>query len=417
MRFAHFADLHLGYEQYNLPWRAEDFANSFKNAVRVAVSEKIDFAIISGDLFHRSVPNPKTLNDAIEALKIFKEAEIPVFAVEGNHDKSTREMSAYNLLENLGLLNVLGFRRERVERDYVTSVRVENFYLVKGVYKDVEILGDKHRTKWQLEKVLPLLKSDGKSILVLHQAVKEVVDVNLDMGWDLTMDQLPEADYYALGHVHLHREKKVGDAYLVYPGSIERCDSREATNFFFYGEKLEVKDGERKGFCVVENFKPRFIEVETRDLHGISVDAEKREEAERKFLEVLGRLKSSAIAVVKITCSEQIDSKKLLEVALSRVKHAEINFKRREFEGISKFVSENEFFNDFEMKLLELLREEDEANLRLAMNLVKEHFSIDEAKPADRESKKIEEKVEPPGEKKEERREGRKKVKTLLDFL
>ncbi|MFN3384188.1 MAG: exonuclease SbcCD subunit D [Archaeoglobaceae archaeon] len=417
MKFAHFADIHLGYEQYNLPWRADDFANALKNAVKIAVSEKVDFAIIAGDLFHRSVPNPKTLNDAIEALGIFKESGIPVFAIEGNHDKSIREMSAYNLLENLGLLNVLGLRKERVERDNVTSVRLENVYLVKGVYKDVEIIGDKHRTRWQLEKVLPLMKSDGKSILVLHQAVKEVVDVDLEMSWDLTIDQLPEADYYALGHVHVHREKKIGDRYLVYPGSTERYDSREASSFFFYGERLETRSGEKKGFCIVENFKPRFLEIETRDLYAISIDSEKKVDAEKKFLEVLNMLKSSAIAVVKITCSETIDSKKILEIALNRLKHAEINFKRRGVEDVSRFMSENEFFNDFEMKLLELLRDGGDMNIKSAIELVKEHFSI-ESEVKSMEAKTIERKMEEVvQEKKEERKEVKKKVKTLLDFV
>ncbi|MEM3477579.1 MAG: exonuclease SbcCD subunit D [Archaeoglobaceae archaeon] len=413
MKFAHFADLHLGYEQYNLPWRAEDFATAFKNAVKIAISEKVDFAIIAGDLFHRSVPNPKTLNDAIEALSAFKENGIPVFAVEGNHDKSIREMSAYNLLENLGLLNVLGFRRERVESDNVTSVKVENVYLVKGVYKDVEIVGDKHRTKWQLEKFLPLMKPEGKSILVLHQSVKEVVDF-LDISWDLTIDQLPEAKYYALGHVHMHRERKIGDAYLVYPGSIERYDSREASSFFFYKDRLEVKNGESKGFCIVENFKPRFVEVETRDLYAISIDAEKRMEAEKKFFEVLNKLNSSAIAVVKIMCSEHMDSKKILELALSRLRHAEINFKRREIEEISRFVSENEFFSDFEMKLLDILREEDETSIKSALDFIKERFSIDEVK---REAQIAGDKDRASEGKKEEKKEVGKKVKTLLDFI
>lgn len=88
MKFAHFADLHLGYEQYNQPWRAEDFASAFRRAAELAIAEDIEFAIIAGDLFHRSVPSPKTLNDAIEVLKLFKAKNIPVFAVEGNHDKS-----------------------------------------------------------------------------------------------------------------------------------------------------------------------------------------------------------------------------------------------------------------------------------------------------------------------------------------
>lgn len=413
MKFAHLADIHLGYEQYNLDWRAQDFANAFKKAVEIAVSEKVDFAIISGDLFHRSVPNPKSISDAIEALRKFKEREIPVFAVEGNHDKSIKEMSVYHLLENLGLLNVLGFRRERVEGDYVTSVRVENVYLVKGVYKDLEIVGEKHRTKWQLEKVLPYLKIEGKGILVLHQAVKEVVDVDVEMSWDITIDQLPEADYYALGHVHLHRVKKIDGSYLVYPGSIERYDSREASKFLFYGDKLEVRQGENKGFCIVEDIKPKFLTIDTRDFYAVSIDSEKRSEVEKKFLEIIKDLKSSGIAVMKITSAESIDSKKLLEIALKHIKHAEINFRRKEVEEIANFETEREFFTDFEVKLLEILKEEDETNIRSAIELIKEYFSIgDKAKVTkatfseNKEDRKM----------KEDRKEA-KSFKTLLDFI
>ncbi|MEM4575269.1 MAG: exonuclease SbcCD subunit D [Archaeoglobaceae archaeon] len=406
MRFAHFADIHLGYEQYNLPWRAEDFFRSFKTSAEIAVKEGVDFAIIAGDLFHRSVPNPKTLLEAIEVLRIFKNNGIPVFAIEGNHDKSIRETSAYHLLENLGLLNVLGFRKDKVERDFLTSEKVDNVYLVKGVFKDLEIIGERHRTKWQLEKVLPYLKSNEKCILVLHQAVKEVVDIDIEMSWDLTIDQLPEADYYAFGHVHMHRMQKIGNSFIVYPGSLERYDSREASKFIFYGERLESRPGEEKGFCIVENFRPRFVPINTRDLYSVSIDAERRDEAERKFLEAVRDMKNSSVAVVRISCSENVDSRKLLEMALKYIKHAEISFRRKGVEKVTPIVSEKEFFSDFELKLLELLKEDDELSLKSAMELVREHFAISEIK----EEKKVVSEVN-----REERL--RKRMKTLLDFI
>ncbi|TDA25365.1 MAG: exonuclease SbcCD subunit D [Archaeoglobi archaeon] len=405
MKFAHFADIHLGYEQYNLPWRAEDFFQSFKRAAEIAVKEGVDFAIISGDLFHRNVPSPRTILEAIEVLRIFKEKGIPVFAIEGNHDKSMRE-SAYHLLENLGLLNLLGFRKERVEGDYLTSEKVEGAYLVKGVFKDLEIIGDKHRTKWQIEKILPLLKGGGKSILVLHQVVKEVVDIDLEMSWDITIDQLPEADYYAFGHVHMHREKRIGDSFLVYPGSLERYDSREASKFIIYFDRLEIREGEEKGFCLVENFRPRFVRVETRDLFSISVDAEKKEEAEMKFLEILRNLNKSAIAVAKIACSENLDSKKLLEIALGNLKHAEISVKRKGLEEIPVIIPERQFFNDFELKLLEILREEEEHAIKTAIEMIKEHLGFEKKEKGESTREEV----------KEVREEKRKRV-TLFDFL
>ncbi|MEM2802440.1 MAG: exonuclease SbcCD subunit D [Archaeoglobaceae archaeon] len=409
MKFAHFADLHLGYEQYNLSWRTEDFANAFRRAAEIAVSEGVDFAIIAGDLFHKSVPNPKTLNEAIEVLKIFKKNSVPVFAVEGNHDKSIREISAYHLLESLELLNLLGLRRERAEGEYLRSVKVENVYLVKGLFDGVEIVGEKHRTRWQLEKVLPHLKLQKADILVLHQAVKEAIDIDMNIAWDLTIEQLPKARYYALGHVHMQREMRIGDSYLVYPGSIERYDSREASLFISFGERLERREGWKKGFYIVENFKPRFVPLETRELYSISIDAQKRSEAEKKFIDVLGNLKNTGIGVVKIICEENVDTTKLTELALKSLKHVEISFKRRYIEEIVTMKPEKEFFSDFEMKLLEVLRDE-ELSLNAALELIKEYYGLEKEKKEE----KVVETLKGETEIKEKRE---KKFRTLLDFI
>lgn len=425
MKFAHFADLHLGYEQYNQSWRAEDFASAFRRSAEIAVSEGVDFVVIAGDLFHRSVPSPKTLNDAIEILKMFKSHKIPVFAVEGNHDKSIREMSAYHLLESLELLNVLGVRKDRVESDFITSVRIDNIYMTKGVFKNLEIIGDRHRTKWQFEKVLPYLRSDGNAILVLHQSVKEAVDIDMNIAWDITIDQLPEAKYYAMGHIHLRRELKVGNSFLAYPGSIERYDAREASHFISYGEKLNIIEGEKKGFYVVENFKPRFVSIETRDLYNISIEDEKKDGVERKFLSVLEIVKRDGILIAKLLCGESMDPRNLNDLALKRVKHAEISFRRKDLGEIPEAKPEREFFTDFEIRLLEILKDDDEMSLRSAIELVKEYYGLIERakmvssdfeleKKTTEESIKKELKITP--EKKfEDRKE--KRFKTLLDFV
>ncbi|MCS7143928.1 MAG: exonuclease SbcCD subunit D [Archaeoglobaceae archaeon] len=425
MKFAHLADLHLGYEQYNQSWRAEDFASAFKRSAELALLEGVDFVIIAGDLFHRSVPSPKTLNDAIEVLKIFKSRNIPVFAVEGNHDKSIREMSAYHLLESLELLNVLGLRKDRIENDFITSVRLDNIYMTKGVFKDIEIIGDRHRTKWQIEKVLPYLKSDRDAILVLHQTVKEAVDIDMNIAWDLTIEQLPEAKYYAMGHIHLRRDLKIGNAFLAYPGSIERYDAREASHFISYGEKLDIREGDKKGFYIVEDFKPRFVAIETRDLYNISIEDEKKDGVENKFLSALEVVKKSGILIAKLLCGENVDPRKLNEIALKRVRYAEISFKRKDLGEIPEAKPEREFFTDFELKLLEILKEDDELSLRSAIELLREYYGltdqtktakveIEDRKEIKEESRKEDLKITP--EKRFEERKDRK-FKTLLDFV
>jgi len=428
MKFAHFADLHLGYEQYNQPWRAEDFSRSFKAAAEKAIDSDVEFAVISGDLFHRSLPSPKTIKEAIETLFLFRREKIPVFAVEGNHDKTSREISAYHLLESLGLLKVLGLRRERVEAENAKSVKVGNVYLVKGFVGDVELIGDRHRSRWQLEKVLPVLKPESEgSILVLHQAVKEVVDVEIEMAYELTINDLPEASYYAFGHIHIPKIYRFKGKYIAYPGSIERYDLREASKIVRYSTELISKEGVKKGFMLVENFKPEFVEVETRELYDVEIEDERVEELERKFYEVLGKIKESSVAIFKLKSKNSIEVKRFSEAASGKAKYAEVRFERV-MEGVEfvELKNEREFFTDFELKLLDLLK--DEVDEDEVYRFIIEHYFSEkkeeksekkvEVEAEEKEKEKEREKEKEKEEKEKEKKyEKRAKPRTLLDFL
>jgi len=431
MKFAHIADVHLGYEQYNQPWRAEDFAKAFRAVAEKAVERDVDFVVIAGDLFHRSLPSPRTIKEAVETLWIFRKENIPVFAVEGNHDKTSRDISAYHLLESLGLLNVIGLRRSPVSGDNVRSLKVQNVYLVKGVVDDVEILGDRHRSRWQLEKVLPLLKPESeKSVLVLHQAVKEVVDIELDMAYELTISDLPDASYYAFGHIHMPRIYEFNGRFIAYPGSVERYDLREASRVIRYKSDLALKEGIKKGFLLVKNFKPGFVEIDTRELYDVEIEDEKVEGLEKKFFEVLEKLDKDGVMVAKLKCGDAIDVRRFNEVAAKRLRYAEIRFERI-FEEVEEveLKQENEFFTEFELKLLDLLRgevDEDEV-----YRLIVDHYlsggDVEKREVGDEKIQEMaEEQTEPEPEPVEEEtkpvekgmgKKETKKPKTLLDFL
>ncbi len=85
-RFLHIADCHLGYRQYNLRERFNDFGRAFIHVMNVAVAEKVDFVLLAGDLFHKRAIDALTLNQAIAALEKLRQANIPCIAVQGNHE-------------------------------------------------------------------------------------------------------------------------------------------------------------------------------------------------------------------------------------------------------------------------------------------------------------------------------------------
>ncbi|MFQ5763089.1 MAG: DNA double-strand break repair protein Mre11, partial [Candidatus Bathyarchaeia archaeon] len=51
------ADLHLGYTQYNLAERREDFAKAFRQCVDKALELKPELVILAGDIFDNPRPS------------------------------------------------------------------------------------------------------------------------------------------------------------------------------------------------------------------------------------------------------------------------------------------------------------------------------------------------------------------------
>src|SRR4030066_2503003 len=86
--FVHVSDLHLGYAQYNLEVRREDFDRAFREIVDKTIELKPDFMIIAGDLFHHARPSNMTLESTIRSFKRLKDAGIPVLTVDGSHDSA-----------------------------------------------------------------------------------------------------------------------------------------------------------------------------------------------------------------------------------------------------------------------------------------------------------------------------------------
>ena len=86
MQFIHMADTHLGYSQYGLSERENDFFEVFNQAIDEVVNERPDFVIHSGDLFEYSRPPTRALLTAQNGILRLKNGKIPLYAIAGNHD-------------------------------------------------------------------------------------------------------------------------------------------------------------------------------------------------------------------------------------------------------------------------------------------------------------------------------------------
>ena len=114
MRFMHVADIHLGYQQYGSKERFNDFSAVFLHIVEQAIRQRAAFLLIAGDLFEKRTVDPLAMRVAVEGLRMLQEAEIPVVAVEGNHEKAhyRDQYSWVDFLDGLGYLHLLNPRFE-----------------------------------------------------------------------------------------------------------------------------------------------------------------------------------------------------------------------------------------------------------------------------------------------------------------
>ncbi len=405
------ADAHLGYEQYHQPFRAEDFARSFRSAVETAVKENVDFVLMCGDVFHKSNPNPKTIKQAIDILTILKRENVPVFAVEGNHDKTIKDLSIYDLLESLGLLFKLGLRRRFRKNEFLKSKPLGELNLVYADFDGLKIFGDTHRSSHHFRLLMEDRYLPDCDVLALHLSVKEVVDFEVKDDY-VTVADLPKARYYALGHIHIPISKKIGDSWFVYPGCPERYDAREYSKRIEYFESLKVFEGCRKGFFVVNGFKPRFVEVESRELVLANVFAKDQREAVEKVREIQDLLSPESILVLKVF-GENVNIEDLRSIVERRVKSLRISFEKVQRERKIEIKKLNEVFDEFELGLLEYLKRSDfESLMDVVVGYVEREFGIGEFKTLTEfeggksEEVKVEEKPTKP-----------KGKRTLLDFL
>jgi len=102
MKFGHIADVHLG--SWREPKMRDLGSRAWIAAIRMCLDKKVDFVLISGDLFNTSVPPIESLKLAVMQLKKLKDAGIPVYTIAGSHDFSASGKTMLEVLEEAALV-------------------------------------------------------------------------------------------------------------------------------------------------------------------------------------------------------------------------------------------------------------------------------------------------------------------------
>jgi exonuclease SbcD len=239
--FIHIADTHLGYEQYGVRERFNDFSRTFWDITDDALKRRVDFVVVAGDLFNKRAIDAQTLIHAIEGLKKLKENNIPVIAIEGNHDRSYYRdgVSWLQFLCYQGFIILLA----PTMREGAPLITAWQPQTMLGAYVDllegrVRVYGlpwqgaATVRTMEGMAQAMTAVRAEEDEqgveyrLLMMHTGVEGIVARVQGLPSMAHFQPLHSCvDYLALGHVHKPYEF---EGWMYNPGSTETCGAEEA---------------------------------------------------------------------------------------------------------------------------------------------------------------------------------------------
>ena len=263
MKFAHLADTHLGYRQFGLYEREKDFYAVFEKITDKIIEEKVDFVIHSGDLFDNSRPSPLALLTFQKCLIKLKNANIPVYAIAGNHDSVLRKgaIPPQVLFKKFGLKVISPINTNYMYEDvFIAGLP----YYSSSQYKNL---------KNKLSDLSKKAANHEKSILVLHQGI----DKYFNLQYELEIGDVPDNfTYYAMGHLHNFINDDFGEGKLVYPGSSEVWKTSELEDYRKNGKGFVIVDldGKKPSIDRIKINIPREFIERTLDYNNLASEIE-----------------------------------------------------------------------------------------------------------------------------------------------
>jgi len=333
VKFTHLADCHLG------SWRQPELRQlnleSFKKAIGFSIEQKVDFVLITGDLFDSAYPPIEILEQTFEQLKRLKDEGIACYIIAGSHDYSASGKTFLSVLEKAGFCKNLFQQEELHGKQFLNPV----------IHKNIALYGYPGK-KSGLEvgelKNIKLQDSPGFfRIFALHTCISDAVK-SLPIE-SIQETELPEADYYALGHLHINYSKdKFVYAGPTFPNNFE--------------ELKELKHG---SFYVIETnpFKTERKEIKLKEVEIVELEISNALTATDRILEELKKRDlRDKIILLKISGK------------LEQGKTSDINFKAIEefakgeeayvlLKSVSKLITEEPEF-DIDIENMDKLEEE-----------------------------------------------------------
>jgi len=266
MKIIHFADLHLGVENYGridpatgLSSRLNDFLSALDQLVDYAPENKVDLVLFCGDAYKSREPSQTQQREFAKRINRLATSGIAVFLLIGNHDlpNAIGRATTTEIFDTLAVKNVYVANRPDIHQIPTNSGVIQivslpwlrrSALLTREETKNLNFEQINQRLQQVLTSIISTnatkLDPSLPSILAAHVWVANArvgSESSMTIGQEHTLllsnVANPAFDYIALGHIHRHQVLSDNPP-VVYAGSLERID---------FGEEEDDK-----GFYVVD---------------------------------------------------------------------------------------------------------------------------------------------------------------------
>ena len=219
MKFIHCADVHLDTPLQGLAEYLGAPVNEIRNATRrafekivnAAISEKVDFVVIAGDLYDTGLKSFESALFFNKEMARLKEAGIDVYLVYGNHDAASKLIKQLRPPRNVKI-----FRTSESQTILNEELRVAIHGQSFATPEVIEDLAEKY----------PPPVPNFFNIGILHTNLGGVSEHANYAPCSLQTLKNKGYQYWALGHVH-NAQILCTDPYIVYPGNIQGRNGKE----------------------------------------------------------------------------------------------------------------------------------------------------------------------------------------------
>ena len=265
MRILHTSDWHIGQKIYDEP-RLDEHTRFLDWLLDTIIEREVDILLVCGDVFDSSVPPAGAADLYYRFLfDLFEKTRAHAVIIAGNHDSAVRLAAPREFLR-MGRIHVVGGISEPT-RKYVVHLDVDGTsaafaavpYLNEGeILSHVPLEGGVERSMRYREAVKQIYQDclaamDADVIILMgHYFIKGGTTsdserlVQIGGIHPVRTDDLPDADYIALGHLHRPQHIKGNGCPVVYSGSPLPLSFKEAE----YDKKILLVDIEDE--CKIE---------------------------------------------------------------------------------------------------------------------------------------------------------------------